>query len=297
MGGVAQPPLAAAVSEAGGLGVLGLYRHAESEIEQLVEQTAKLTRRRFGVNFVTFVLDEAELRARVALVASLRAKPIITFFGLPSEDLAKLASEKTECGVQVGSVEEARRALEMGASFAVVQTAEAGGHHLGTLSFETAAAALRERGSRGASPVFLSGGIGAPGDLERALENGFAGVLCGTIFAAATESSAHPLYKARIVAATPDDTVITDAFSIGWHTHRHRVIRNRTCDKSAPATMIGSVMYFGRSYPLPRYSVAVPTDFTTGRIEEMALYCGTSCAAVDRVRPAAEIVRAFGAAL
>ena len=119
---------------------------------------------------------------------------------------------------------------------------------------------------------------------------GFSGVLCGTVFATSIVSHAHPDYKRMIVESRPEDTVITDAFSIGWHTHRHRVIRNHSCDRRAPAGVIGSATYFGKTHPILRYSVAVPTDATKGAIAEMALYCGTSCAGVSAIEPARDIV-------
>ncbi|WZB62267.1 nitronate monooxygenase [Achromobacter xylosoxidans] len=84
--------------------------------------------------------------------------------------------------------------------------------------------------------VFLSGGISNAAELRLALDAGYAGALCGTVFAATEESAAHARYKQAIVDARQDDTVVTDRFSIGWHTHRHRVIRNRSCDGDLSVT-------------------------------------------------------------
>ncbi|BCH62229.1 hypothetical protein RvVAR0630_pl03710 (plasmid) [Agrobacterium vitis] len=106
-------------------------------------------------------------------------------------------------------------------------------------------------------------------------------------------SFAHPIYKNKILCSKADDTKITDAFSIGWHTHKHRVIRNRTCDKTLPSTTIGTATYFGRDFPIPRYSVAVPTEATKGAIEEMALYAGVACDHITEIKAAREIIASF----
>lgn len=289
MGGVAQARLAAAVAEAGAVGLIGLYRHTPEEIGHLLAEAAPLTDRPIGVNFVPFVLSEDELEARLAVVLAQVKRPLVTFFGLPSRRLLGRAAVHGTCGVQIGSLEDAENAFAGGADFVVLQTPRAGGHHLGALDHGSALAAMQDSRLAGRL-VLLAGGIATPLDVAQAMAAGFAGVLCGTVFAAAAESHAHPAYKALIVGAQPDDTVITDAFSIGWHSHRHRVIRNRSCDRSEPAGIIGSTCYFGKRYPILRYSVAVPTEATEGAVAEMALYCGTSCAGVSVVEPARTIV-------
>lgn len=289
MGGVAQAQLAASVAEAGGVGLLGLYRHTPDEIVEMLAAVSDLTARRIGVNFVPFVLTDGELEERLDIVLSDPQRPIVTFFGMPSERLLRQSAARGTCGVQIGSFAEAEDAFAAGDDFAILQLPDAGGHHLGHMTRERALEELRS------SPladrvVLLSGGISTPYDVSAAREAGFAGVLCGTVFATAVESRAHPIYKQMIVDARPEDTLVTDAFSIGWHTHHHRVIRNRSCDKASPGGFIGSATYFGKRYPILRYSVAVPTDATDGEIAEMALYCGTSCAGVSSVEPARDIV-------
>jgi nitronate monooxygenase len=242
------------------------------------------------VNFVPFVLTDAELAARLDVVLADPNRPIVTFFGLPAPHLLRRAATQSTCGVQVGSFADAEDALAGGADFVILQTSRAGGHHLGTLAHDALLKAFPASPLAGRN-VLLSGGISTPEDVAEAMSAGFTGVLCGTVFAAAAESHAHPEYKTMIVQSRPEDTVITDAFSIGWHSHSHRVIRNRSCDKSQPAGIIGSTTYFGKTYPILRYSVAVPTDATRGAVTEMALYCGTSCAGVSAVEPARDIVQ------
>lgn len=102
MGGVAQPELAAAVCEAGAFGMIGLYRHTLDEIGVLLAQTATLTRARFGVNLVPFVLDADVLLDRLAFLADRPERPIVTFFGLPGATVLRALPAGMEYGVQGG---------------------------------------------------------------------------------------------------------------------------------------------------------------------------------------------------
>lgn len=290
MGGVAQPELAAAVCDAGAFGMIGLYRHTNDEIAELVAAMRRLTPKRFGVNFVPFVLDDAVLAERIACVEASGCNPVITFFGLPSPAVLAGIARSTDFGVQAGNEAEIDAAFAAGARFCVLQTSEAGGHHLGRYTRDDAFARAAQLGVA-QRLVFVSGGFSRAAEVRAALDAGFAGVLCGTVFAATVESAAHDVYKRAIVAAGPEHTVVTDRFGIGWHTHRHRVIRNRTCSEQLPSTIIGTSTYFGRRYPIPRYSVAVPTRDTEGDIADMALYCGTSCKDVRAVTSVAQVLR------
>lgn len=289
MGGVAQPELAAAVCEAGAFGMIGLYRHTLDEIGALLARTAQLTRARFGVNLVPFVLDADALLERLAFLADRPERPVVTFFGLPDATVLRALPAGMEYGVQGGTWEELEAGFDAGARFGVLQTTEAGGHHLGSTA---RGQALDQAGRHGVDRrmVFLSGGISNAAELRQVVQAGFSGALCGTVFAATRESAAHERYKQAIVNATPGDTVVTDRFSIGWHTHRHRVIRNASCEQSLPASVIGSAHYFGKRYPILRYSVAVPTVHTEGLIEEMALYCGTSCKDTHSIRTVRQVL-------
>ena len=130
MGGVAQPELAAAVCEAGGFGMIGLYRHEEGEICELLARTAALTPARFGVNFVPFVLDAEQLLGRLACLADRPERPVVTFFGLPEARVLRSLPAGMDYGAQVGSREDLDAAFDAGLRFGVLQTVEAGGHHL-----------------------------------------------------------------------------------------------------------------------------------------------------------------------
>jgi nitronate monooxygenase len=82
-----------------------------------------------------------------------------------------------------------------------------------------------------------------------------------------------------------------DANEVGWSGRRHQVLATSATRTTAQfANFIGRTVVEGRSCPVPRFSSAVPTAATTGRIEEMAMYCGTSCTAIGYELAGAAVV-------
>jgi NAD(P)H-dependent flavin oxidoreductase YrpB (nitropropane dioxygenase family) len=109
---------------------------------------------------------------------------------------------------------------------------------------------------------------------------------------AAEESGFHPSYIQALIAAEPEDTILTEAFSGMWPNAPHRVLRSAVAAaESFRGDVVGEMSMAGQKMPIPRLSVPAPTQETTGAIEAMALYAGESVGAVKRVQPAAEIVR------
>lgn len=296
MGGVAGPRLVAAVADAGCAGTLGLYKAPPPRIAELIGETERLTARPYGINFVPEVMGEPDLRAnlRAALDAATRLS-FVSFFGLPSLALAELVrAAGLPLIVQIGTLPDALRAVELGPAALVVQGTEAGGHLLGAQPVAEIGAQVR---SRVGVPLFAAGGIGTGADLARLERLGFEGCCLGTRFVAAADSNAHPAYKSAIVRSRASDTEIAEVFEIGWPRRRHRVtgLSAEMRARSLPSGPIASTSIYGGRQPIFRYSAAVPTSETSGAVEQMALYCGTSCEAVSGVLPAAEIVREFAA--
>lgn len=291
MGGISTPELAIAVGKSGAFGSVGLYRHTPVEIGLLLDKMYKHNCL-FGVNFVSEVLMENEMLVRLRKITKHPSNPIITCFGLPETNVLNYLKSNFKWGVQVGSFEDARKACEFNADFIVLQTTDAGGHHLGKLLYADALSISKSLVLEGGM-VFIAGGIGSSEKLNLVLNDNFHGGMCGTIFVTTTESNAHDDYKRIIVQSDAQDTIVTDAFSIGWSNRPHRVIKNDTCKKIRPSQIIGNVEYFGKKYPVPRYSVAVPTRKTSGKIEEMALYSGTSCGNIKVVENVSTLINKF----
>jgi NAD(P)H-dependent flavin oxidoreductase YrpB (nitropropane dioxygenase family) len=151
----------------------------------------------------------------------------------------------------------------------------------------------------GETPVIAAGGIGNGAGIARALEMGAAGAMLGTRFVATQESRAHPDYKRRIVAATASDAALTVCFDGGWTYAAHRALRNSTlegweaqgCPPHGRRPGEGDVIASTESgEPIFRYEDTAPRLGMTGEIEAMCQYAGTSCAFVQDIPSASELV-------
>ncbi len=280
MGGVGTPGLASAVARAGGLGMLGLHSDSLAErLDALGDATP------VGVNFLVPFLqsfDDVELAAR-------RVRVVEFFFGDPDASLV----ERVHLGGalaawQVGSVEEARAAVDAGCDFVVAEGAEAGGHVRGTTPRHRLIGAMRQAVE---VPLVAAGGIATADDVAAALDGGADAVRVGTRFLATLQSGAHPAYVAALIAAQDgNDTVLTTAFHLGWSAP-HRVLRSAVVAAHRLPSDVAGYVGSSTSDPIPRWSAVPPTPDLTGNIEAMALYAGTGVGAVTEIVDAGDVVR------
>ena len=284
MPGIATPRLATAVANAGGLGMIGAASLPAHALEATLTELRSATRGAVGVNFLVPFLD----RASVSIAAPL-VRVVEFFYGEPDAALVDVVHRAGALASwQVGSLREGRAAVDVGCDFVVAQGTEAGGHVRGCIGLLPLLNQLLDAVS---VPVVAAGGIATGRDVAAVLAAGAAGVRVGTRFVAAAESGAHPIYIDALLRAGPEDTVLTQAFSVLWPDAPHRVLRS--CVEAAhhlTQDLVGEVDWAGQTMPIPRFGVMVPTVETRGRIEAMALYAGQSVGAVTRVQPAAEII-------
>ena len=201
--------LAAAVSNAGGLGSLALTWTAPDAAAAFVKNLRAQTSHPF---FVNFVLSFPPAALEVALGAG---APVVTFsWGNPGKLIETVHRSNALAGVQVGTVHGARSAQAAGADFIICQGVEAGGHVQST----TPLAQLLSDVIRacGEVPVVAAGGLGDGEDIARALDAGADAVMLGTRFVATAESRAHPLYKQALVEAKRENATLTQCFDGGW---------------------------------------------------------------------------------
>lgn len=297
MGGVAGVELACAVSEAGAAGCVGGYKLVEEPLSALLARLVEGTGRPVGVNLIPEVVGPEELDRQVGQVlAETPPRVYVSLFGVADDTvLDRVVAAGRRLVVQVGTVDDGVRMAERGA-VVIAQGIEAGGHLLGVSERDRLVDALRRRSPD--AHIVAAGGIGSVAEAVRAVDAGADGVLLGTAFVVARESRAHPAFKAAVTGADAADTVITGVYEIGWPGRRHRVLATPVTDApEQPAKFIGRTQVEGKSYLVPRFSAAVPTDATTGRIEEMAMYCGLSCGELTRERFAADVVAEFARVL
>lgn len=295
-GGLTRHELAAAVSEAGGLGTIGT--DAPDVVARELDRARDLTGRPLAVN-VLLPFASAELW-RVAR----RADVVVTFWGRPV---------RRSPGVwlhQCGSLAEAALARSAGADGVIVQGDEAGGHVRGTRPAIDLLDDVRSLAGPG-YPVLMAGGIADAGDVRRALAAGADACVLGTRFVMSDECGARPAYKQRLMESR--ETVVTELFGVGWPRAPHRVVWNEACERwladdprgpawvralQSAASLLPrdalerlvahqrpEIPLFGPLAP----SVHGPRDL----LDAGALYAGESVARIHDVRPAAGLVSAL----
>lgn len=278
-GPIATAELAAAVSEAGGLGMLANPSSA-AEVEDRTASARALTAGPIGVGFlIPFVEKEA-----VDAAAS-SASVVEFFYGDPDPDLVGAArAHGAIAGWQVGSATEALAAIKAGCDFVIVQGIEAGGHVRGTQTLDDV---LAETLAAVDVPIVAAGGVGTAERFAALLEAGASAVRVGTRFAAAEEADAHPDYVAKLIAASGRDTVLTTSFTAGWPDAPHRVLRSSVDAAERFEEPIVAVL---GDREIPPLAPLPPTGAVEGEVAAMALYAGESVDAVTKIQPAAEIV-------
>lgn len=296
LGRTAGPRLAAAVCNAGGLGMLAPWTMPLDTVRQEIRETKALTSRPFAVN-LNMAFPQAD-RLEACIEEGVR---FVSFFW---DDKMELMARAKAGGVtvlqSVGNAKQARQAADAGADVIVAQGWEAGGHVFGTVATLPLIPAVVD--AVPGLPVVAAGGIADARGLAAALAAGASGAWIGTRFLAAEEASVHPVWREQLLAATEDDTVYAvDLFDIpGWPDAPHRAIRNSTARmwEEAGRPPIGKRPRQGEvtgkqanGNPILRYRGSTPRRDITGDVEAMSMWAGQSVGLVKKVQPAAEIVR------
>lgn len=294
MGGIARHELAAAVSEAGGLGTIA---GARAPIAAEIAAARRLTGGPIAVNLLLPFVRPGDAEAAA------EADAIVTFWGEPRRPAASTWIH------QCGSVAEAIAASAAGADAVIAQGVEAGGHVRGTIPtlelLDRVRATVR-------IPVLAAGGIVDAEGVSAALDAGAVAAVAGTRFLLSEESHAHPDYQRRCVEA--GETILTELFGLGWPGAPHRVIANGAtrrwlrADPRAPAWIRSAnrvaaplarripTGVLSRALELQRPSWPVlgpqpPTDDGPPNLVDAGpLYAGANVARIENIRPAAELV-------
>ncbi|WP_336325581.1 NAD(P)H-dependent flavin oxidoreductase [Halovenus sp. HT40] len=297
IGSATQPELAAAVSNAGGLGMLAVTWRSPEKAAEFVERTHELTNAPFAVNIVLDP-EAKEIPTEVHLEAVLEAGvPAVSFsFGDATQYIDRVHDADALALVTVGSADEAREAVDSGADVVVAQGWEAGGH----IQSEVATLPLVPSVADAVNvPIVAAGGIADGRGVAAVLAAGADGAWLGTRFVATEEAAVESLYRERIVEADETDTVHSELFDSGWEGTPHRTLRNSTiedwesADRPASGERPGegeTVAESPTGHPIERYSTDLPVAGSNGNLEALALYAGQSSGQTDDVIPAADVV-------
>jgi nitronate monooxygenase len=295
MGSAAGPALATAISNGGGVGGLGSAGVGSPDVFR--EQIARIRASTDGPFAVNFLLSFDPVMLPVAIDAG---APVIQFaWGIPSSDMvAMVRSAGAKMGIQVGSTDGARRALDAGADYLICQGTEAGGHVQATSELYAVLADVIEIAND--VPVLAAGGIADGTQIRRAIMAGASGVLVGTRFVATMEADVHDDYKREIARASARDTVMTVCFQNEWPNAPHRVLRNSTfrnweaagCPPAGRRPGEGDVVATNPAIgPILRYSVRPPAPEDQGDMTDLALFAGEGVDAISDIPPAGQLVR------
>jgi enoyl-[acyl-carrier protein] reductase II len=274
MAWVATAELAAAVSEAGGLGIIGAGNAPGEVVRQQIKKAKELTQKPFGVNvyYLSPYIEEV-----VEVVLEERVAVITTGAGNPGRHLPKLKEAGIKIIPVVSSVALARRLGRNGVDAIVAEGMECGGH-TGDL---TTMALLPQIVDAVQVPVIAAGGIADGRQLAAALCLGAQGVQIGTRFICAEECVVHPNYKQAVIKAKDRDTTLT-----GYQGHYVRVLKNRLTQEFERLTKEGA-------------SEAVFEELGAGKLKAAAvdgddkmgsLMAGQVAAMIHKIQPAGEII-------
>ena len=286
MGAVSGGRLAAAVSNAGGLGFVGGGYGVAEWVRTELEIVAREAKRPWGIGFITWSITPEVFELALAS----RPAAVFLSFGDPRPHAAQVRAAGARLVCQVQDLEGARLAVEAGADVIVAEGTEAGGHGGRRATLALVPAVVDAAGD---IPVVAAGGIVDGRGLAAALMLGAAGVSMGTRFFATDEALAHPNVKQRLVEAHADETLRTRVFDIvrgyAWPGGIDgRAVRNKFAQRwTGKEGELGTALERER----PAYFAAAQA----GDCDTTVVWAGEGVDLIDRVEPAGALVRRISA--
>lgn len=275
MAWIAQAELAAAVSEAGGLGVIGAGNNTAESVALEIDRARELTDKPFGVNIM---LMSPHAEAVMQLICDRKVPVVTTGAGNPGPYIAELQKHGVKVLPVVSSVALAKRLVRLGADGLIAEGWEAGGH-IGDVS---TMALVPQIAQAVEVPIIAAGGIADARGLVAAFALGADGVQLGTRFICATESPAHELFKQAIVKAKDRDAVVS-GYATG---HPVRSLRNRFTrqyvEKEQAGASFEELGVFGAG--------RLRTAAVDGDVDEGSVMAGQIAGLVREIKPAREII-------
>ncbi len=297
MGYVARGELAAAVSEAGGLGVIGAASLTAEGLRTEIRKVRARTQRPFGVDILFATVgrpsgDSAtmnftrEVEAQIDVVFEENVPILASGLGDPGPVVPAAHDMGMKVLALVGNTKNAVRVAASGVDVVVAQGYDGGGHtgRVGTLSLLPAVIDAVDL------PVVAAGGIADGRQIAAALVIGAVGVWMGTRFVASAESYSHDNYKQRIVEIDDEGTTRTRCFS----GKPCRVIKNTTTEAWENPVLQERIERFPRQFRVMRDWLG-EDPYIAGRregdVSNGALAAGQSAAVIHQVLPVADIVQ------
>lgn len=294
MSWVSERNLVAAISNAGGFGVIACGAMTPALLDAEIAATRALTAKPFGVNLITM---HPQLFDLIAVCARHQVGHVVLAGGIPPKGSVEAIKEfGAKVLVFAPTLALARKLLRSGADALVIEGSEAGGH-IGPVATSVLAQeflpALAEE-----YVVFVAGGIGRGDMIAAYLEMGASGVQLGTRFACATESIAHPAFKQAFFRANARDAVASVQIDPRLPVIPVRALKNKgteafTAKQIEVARMLdeGKVDMAQAQLEIEHFwAGALRRAVIEGDVENGSLMAGQSVGMVTREEPVAEIM-------
>jgi enoyl-[acyl-carrier protein] reductase II len=294
MSWVSERNLVAAISNAGGFGVIACGAMTPALLDAEIAATRALTARPFGVNLITMHPDLSEL---IDICARHGVGHVVLAGGLPpAGSLDRIKGSGAKLIAFAPALSLAKKLIRSGVDALVIEGMEAGGH-IGPVSTSVLAQEMLPEIAE-AVPVFVAGGIGRGEAIAGYLEMGAAGVQLGTRFVCATESIAHPNFKKAFIRASARDAVASVQIDPRLPVIPVRALRNAGGELfSAKQREVAQSLDEGRvamaeaQLQIEHYwAGALRRAVIDGDVEHGSVMAGQSVGMVTREEPAVEII-------
>ena len=290
---VSERRLVAAISNAGGFGVLACGAMAPDRLAQEIVATQALTDRPFGVNLIVM---HPQLQELAEICLDHRVGHVVLAGGLPSRELMgriRAGGAKVVCFAP--SLPLAKKLIRSGADALVIEGMEAGGH-VGPVSTSVLAQEILPYVHE--VPVFVAGGIGHGEMIAAYLQMGAAGVQMGTVFVCAEESTAHPAFKQAFVRAASRDAVPSVQIDPEFKVIPVRALANNGTRRFTETQIEvigrfrrGEMSFEEASLAIEHYwAGALRRAVVDGDVENGSLMAGQSVGLVRKIQPALDIM-------
>ncbi|MFC1858257.1 NAD(P)H-dependent flavin oxidoreductase [Thermodesulfobacteriota bacterium] len=276
MAWVSLPPLVAAVSNAGGLGILGGAIMSPEQFRKSIQETKSLTSKPFGINFITENPEREQLldiliEEKVAVVSYGKGDPIRIIERTKPHGIINLPT--------MGTVNHAVKAEQDGADAVIVQGTEGGGH----TSFVATSILIPLVADRINIPIVAAGGFGDGRGLVAALALGAEGISMGSRFMATRECPIPLHAKKWIIRSSEEDTVVTDNLT----GIRCRVLKNKFSQQMLDMKECGASPWELMAHATGRLRKALDE----GDLEEGCLLCGQVAGMIADIPTCDELIQ------
>ena len=274
MAWVSSPRLAAAVSNAGGLGILAASSQPKESLQLQIQQTKALTDKPFGVNLMLMM---GNIEDQISVIIEEGVEVVTTGAGNPGAFIPRFKEKGIIVMPVVPSVALAKRIARQGADAVIAEGTEAGGH-IGEL---TTMALVPQVVDAVTIPVIAAGGIADGRGMAAAFMLGAEAVQIGTRFVVTDECEVHENYKNMLIKASDRDTVVTGR-STG---HPVRIIRNKLTREYERMEAEGA-----SQEELDKLGTGRLRDAAHGDVEMGSVMCGQIAGMINQSLTVAEVV-------